>query len=259
MRWMILSLALFAGFVLVLSQVQIGTEIDSDIDSENKMARAIKTMEQSGPHGSYDPHVNLGVDKLIDIAVQHWNEGRSNEAYQQLHQAQQLYPQHYKVYAVRASFHLQDNSISAALAELNQALKYKADDVDSLVNRAQTLLRFNRIEEALHDLDAALMIDADSLAANFNRGTLFYKEQKFEQALTDFDRSIALVPHAPAPYFNRAMTLEALGKRDEAIADLKRFLELTDNASWRQSAEQQIKVWQAGDPAEPSIEERGKS
>jgi tetratricopeptide (TPR) repeat protein len=197
-----------------------------------------------GAHGSYDPHAHLNVGKMIQVALQHWDEGRYIEALQQLEQAQQRYPAEAKPYAVRGSLYLQQQKASLALQELEAALVRDPDDAEARVNRAQVYRQFNRFDEALSDLDRAVVLRPGLVAAWFNRGALHYSQQRFDQALVDFERCISLDPHMPAPYFNRAVTLYELGKRPEAVADLERFMELADNDQWKQAAEKQLELWQ---------------
>jgi tetratricopeptide (TPR) repeat protein len=208
------------------------------------------------PHGQRDPHGRLAPEKLIQVALQHRAEGRSQEALNTLGQAILRHPDHAQLHAVRGSLYLEQGRVSAALADLESAVRLAPDDPNVLINRAQAYRRFGRGEEALADLNRAVALAPDLLAARFNRGAMLYGMGRADQAMADFDHAIAIDPHVPGPYFNRAAVFDSLGRRAEALADLRRFLELADNDDWRRVAEDLLQSWERnGAPAEGGNED----
>lgn len=212
--------------------------------------------KKEGPHGSYDPHASLGDASMIKVALQHYQEGRSELAMQTLAEALDRYPGSAQVYAVRASLLLQSNDITAALQDLEKAATLAPNDASIRVNRAQAYRAFGRDAEAMSDLDHAVSMNPDLLAARFNRGALHFANNDFDKALVDFDRCIAIDPHLPGPYFNRASTYYSLGRKPDAVADLEHFLKLSDNAEWKKSAEALLKSWQSKSPEEAEKDTR---
>ena len=208
------------------------------------VADRAESASPAGPHGQHDPHAELGPERLIKVALQHDREGRLELALKTLADGIAKYPAAAELYAVRASLRLQMQQVSAALSDLEKAAQLAPEDTQIRVNRAQAYRSFGRYDEAMQDLDFAVDRAPDLLAARFNRGALLYARREFDRALADFDHCIAVDPHSPAPYFNRASTYWELGRSDAALADLERFLELTDNAEWKQAAEDLKKNWE---------------
>lgn len=222
---------------LPANTVEEALSFDPDAAHNNEGPRA-------GAHGRKDPHAKLSAEKLIQVALQHHEEGRSAEAINTLNQAIAKFNDA-KLYAVRGSLLLEQGQVSDALPDLEKSLELKPDDPLTLTNRAQAYRQFGRIEESLADLNRAIELEPDLIAARFNRGAIRYSSQEYEAALRDFDHCIAVDPHSAAPYFNRAAVHDALGQREAAVADLNRFLEMSDNKAWNKTAEQLLQRWQS--------------
>lgn len=199
--------------------------------------------KQSGPHGAYDPHASLSSEKMTQVALQHWQEGRAADAFLELAKTIGQYPSDGTAYAVRASLYLQQEKVAEALSDLQQSLQLSPDNAEALTNRAQVYRRFNRLGEAMDDLNRAIALEPTLLAARFNRGTVYVSQQDYQAALADFDFCINTDPHMANAYFNRAITHDSLGERTEAITDLEQFLQLSNNPKWNKMATEQLEAW----------------
>ena len=197
----------------------------------------------SGAHKQSDPHANLSAEKMAQVALQHFDEGRAELGVETLNEAIGKYPGNVMLLGIRASMFLQQQQPSLALADLNRAIEINPHDAILLINRAQAYRQFGRNDEARRDLDGAIEIDPNSVAAYFNRGSLLFEAEKYDLALADFDRCVELEPALPAAYFNRASTYEALGQRDKAVGDLEHFLTLNPEESWAEMARDILKQW----------------
>lgn len=207
----------------------------------------------AGPHKSHDPHSSLTAEKHIQVALQHKQEGRMFEAIQSLSMAIPKYSDNKDLYAVRASFYMEQGQPAAALQDLQQALMLAPDDTSLLINRAQGYRQFGQIREALADLNKAISLNPDLLAARFNRGAIYYSSGDYQLALEDFDQCIAIDPHIAGPYFNRASTKQALGDTAGAKNDLNRFIQLSDSVQWKSTAQDLLKRWEK-DEASKAVE-----
>jgi len=215
----------------------------SSPEEEQKLRRAMEALTGGTPSGAHrpkDPHLALGPEKLIRVALQHLDEGRPDHAVTTLSDALKRFPGDGGILLVRGSLLLQQGKTADALRDLEQAARATPDKAAIYVNRAQAYRRFERDREALADLDRAIELDPDSIAARFNRGSMHFNAGRFEKALADFERCIAIDPHAAPPYFNLAATREQLGDKAGAAADLKRFLELAKAEEWRKLAEKKL-------------------
>ena len=197
-----------------------------------------------GAHGGVDPHAALSADQNIKVALQHRAEGRLPEAIAVMQQTLQKYPQHASSHAIMADLLSEKGDHAEALAMIGKAVSL--DDSSALfhVSRALMYLPFQRYQEALADLDRAVELEPDMIAARFNRGSLHAQLEQYDLALMDFDRCIAVDPHLPAPYFNRGSVRYSLGMKEQAVSDIEHFIELSDNAAWKQSAQQLLQAWQ---------------
>jgi len=229
----------------------------TDPQEKEKIKKALEALtgeqpKKMGAHRPQDPHAALDPERLIQVALQHLDEGRPQHAIDTLTDGLVRFPNHPDLLTVRGSLLLQQGRSADALSDLEAAAKAAPDDPSIYINRAQAYRRFNNTTKALADLDKAIELDPDSVAARFNRGSMHFNASRFDQALIDFERCIAVDPHAPPPYFNLAMTREQLGDKDGAIADLKRFLELAQSEDWRDIAEKKLAELSGtgGEPAE---------
>lgn len=225
-----------SGNVAEVEQGQQSEELTTFLESPPKTV-------VSGAHKQADPHASLSAEKLLQVALQHLDEGRTELALETLNQAIGKYPGDGMLLSVRASIFLQQQQASLALADLNRAIELNPHDAILLTNRAQAYRQFGRGDEALRDLEGAIEIDPGSVAAHFNRGSMFFEQEKYDLALEDFNRCIELQPNVPAAWFNRASTHEALGRRAEAIGDLQRFLELEPDENWARVARDLLAQW----------------
>ena len=198
-----------------------------------------------GPHGARDPHAALTPDKHAQVALQHLAEGRLALAMDTLTQAIERYPEAHQLYGIRGNLLLEQDNVTAALADLETAIRLAPDNPVYLTNRAQVYRKFRRDEEAMADLNRAIELDGDLVFARFNRGALSFSQGDYETALEDFDRCIAIDPHTAAPWFNRAAVNEAMGKREQAVADLKRFLQIAPTEDWKNTARDLLQQWES--------------
>lgn len=244
-RWFAAGMLVFvAGAVLVdkaalAQETGLSEEMKSFLESPRQQTTA------AGAHKQKDPHASLSPDKLVQVALQHLDEGRAPLALETLNEALGKFPNDTMLLSVRSSLFLQNQQTSLALADLNRAVDLNPHDPILLTNRAQAYRQFGRNDDARRDLDSAIELDQKFVAAYFNRGSLHFEAEKYDLALVDFNRCVELEPEVPAAYFNRASTHEALGDRNSAVKDLQHFLTLSPEASWAQVAEDLLKQWQS--------------
>ena len=232
-----------------VSPDQALTELEAIVEP----ATAVRTDTfRPGPHGARDPHAALTPDKHAQVALQHLAEGRVALAMDTLNQAIERYPEADQLYGIRGNLLLEQDNVTAALADLETAIRLAPDNPLYLTNRAQAYRKFRRDEEALADLNRAIELNGDLVFARFNRGALSFSQGDYDTALEDFDRCIAVDPHAAAPWFNRAAVYEAMGKREQAVADLKRFLQIAPSEDWKNTARELLQQWESTAEADTS-------
>ena len=238
-----------AAIVITVSLVSCSKQEPVSTPEVEAPAHVVKS---KGPHGSQDPHAALSANKLIQVALQHRDEGRLKEAIDVMNDVIVRHDKQASYYSIRGSLKLEMGQVSESLTDFEQPLAIQPNDPVVLTNRAQAYRQFGRIAEALSDLDKAIEKNPDFIAARFNRGAIYYSSSDFNKALKDFNHCIAVNPHTDALYFNRASVYDALGQRDNAIADIKRFMELSKNDKWKKTAKELLDKWQKDSKPEKS-------
>jgi tetratricopeptide (TPR) repeat protein len=199
----------------------------------------------TGAHGGADPHQWLGPDQHLEVARQHYADGRAALALETLDRAIEQFPEHAALLGSRAGMRLEAGRTADALADLELALQLVPDSAVLLTSRAEAYRRFERVDEAMADLDRAVAADPDYLPARFNRGSMLLAAGRAGEALGDFEHCIALDPHLPGPWFNRAAAYHETGDNAAALADMKRFIEISGNEQWNEVARDLLSEWGA--------------
>jgi len=115
---------------------------------------------------------------------------------------------------------------SAAVEQIDRALKRNPKDVAALNNRGNALLALRRFDEALVSYDRALALRPAYADALCNRGAALHLLKRYDEALAACDRSIALQPDYAEAHANRGNTLRSLQRHNEALAACDRALAL---------------------------------
>lgn len=150
---------------------------------------------------------------------------------------------------------------AAAVADLDDALRFGYADAHLYRNRANSLAQLGRLEEAYADYEAAIALDPQNsqaygeygyhlrlqgrngeamekldqalainpldTAARVERGRVKGQMNDLEGAIADFSKVIEIDPEEAWAYANRAQTLMLLGEHDKAMPDLERALALS--------------------------------
>ena len=163
-----LALALGAcdsGNVAEVEQGRQSEELKAFLDSPPKTV-------VPGAHRQPDPHASLGADKILQVALQHLDEGRVELALQTLNQAIGKYPGDGLLLSVRASIFLQQQQASLALEDFNRCIELQPDVPAAWFNRASTYEALGRRAEAIGDLQRFLELEPDENWASVARDLL---------------------------------------------------------------------------------------
>lgn len=112
------------------------------------------------------------------------------------------------------------------LADYEESLRLRPDDVETLLSRAQLYFQTEQHQRALADLDRALELEADLTGAHHARGLVLAALERFEEALQSFNRAIELDDQAATSYLMRARVHAAQENFAAAIADLDTLVEM---------------------------------
>ncbi len=122
-------------------------------------------------------------------------------------------------FRTRGRARLEAGALGEALADLDEAIRLRADDAAALAARGQVHLSRNDPKRALADLDAALKIDSTNADVLLLRGHAHFVGGDPQKAISDFDAVLALQPGRANALNNRGLAFRRAGNVDRAIAD----------------------------------------
>ncbi len=135
-----------------------------------------------------------------DLATAYWRRGKANLLYAR--------------------------DLTAALQDLNEALRIDPSRPEFLVTRASILGWLGQPDPALADLDRALSLDPLNVHALTNRGIAYVNKGDTPRALVDFDAALRLTPEDPGLYGFRSDARRRTGDEAGAKADQAKMTEL---------------------------------
>ena len=171
----------------------------------------------------------------------YYNQKQYEQALSEYNQAIRLNPNDELTYNNRGVVYYFQKQYEQALADFDQAIRIDPNYAKTYINRGLVYSAQLQYEQALADYNQAIRIDPSLAMAYNNRGYLYHNQRKYEQALADYNQAIRLDPNNAIFYSNRGNAYRSKDDKARAIADYVRILELSDDESLRQRAEQSLK------------------
>lgn len=112
-----------------------------------------------------------------------------------------------------------DGDPAGAIAEADEALRYRPRYAWAISTQARALLVMGKREEARHRFEDALAIDSVMPQVRFELANLLYQMGKVAEAARDFERTIALQPGLAQAHFNLAAVLVETGDTVRALRE----------------------------------------
>jgi tetratricopeptide (TPR) repeat protein len=202
----------------------------------------------------------LTIAQIFDMAVQHHQAGRMQQAEQLYRQLLQLEPLHVgalhllgllahqvdrsdlAIEYIRQALLLQPNlaeahchlgmalvvqgNLSGGVASYQQALRLKPDFAEAHYNLANALRRLGRLPEAVASYQQALRSEPDFAAAYNNLGRVLVDQGKFAEAAASCEQALRLQPNLAEAHNNLANALRQQGNLAEAVAGYQEALRL---------------------------------
>lgn len=135
-----------------------------------------------------------------DLAAGYWRRGKANLLY--------------------------GRNLTAALRDLDAAIRLEPAQADLYVTRASILSWHGRPEPAMADLNHALSLDPHSVHALTNRGLAYFNHGDISRAIADFDAALQLAPNDSGLYGFRSAARRRAGAEAGAKADEATMMEL---------------------------------
>jgi tetratricopeptide (TPR) repeat protein len=112
-----------------------------------------------------------------------------------------------------------------AVRVLSAAIQ-KGAPVEAFKFRAQAHYHLNRYDKALADVNQYLAKRPEDLTARILRGDLYNLKLDHERALRDFEQAVKLAPASEAAHLGRGIAYVGLEEYDRAIESFRKALEL---------------------------------
>lgn len=129
-------------------------------------------------------------------------------------------------YAYRGFVRASTGRYEAAIADCNEAIRLRPDEVLAYVSRGVALFKQGQQSEAIRDLEAAVRLEPDSGDLRAKLGEAIVLLGDYRQAIQHFTQAIKLDPRDAELYWLRAMVWELAGEPARAIEDLDKAIAL---------------------------------
>ncbi|MDQ7246722.1 tetratricopeptide repeat protein [Dongia sedimenti] len=130
-----------------------------------------------------------------------------------------------KALAARGASYNDKKAYARGVADFNQALVLKPDDLFALSNRGWAYNQMADFDRAVADFDRVISLRPSEIAYA-NRSYAYALKGDFTASIRDLDRAIQLKPDGAELYSNRGWAHMMLGEMVPALTDLSRAVEL---------------------------------
>ncbi len=166
-------------------------------------------------------------DELIHSLLEHYQNGRLNDAEKLAVEISRDFPKHEFAWKVLGVIFEATGRKSEALNANKTAVKLSPHDAEANNNLGNTLKELGRLDEAEASYNQALLLKPDYAEAHCNLGIILHHSGKLDKAEASYRQAIALKPEFPEAYSNLGITLQEGGQLKEADASYKKAIELS--------------------------------
>ncbi|MFN7446472.1 MAG: tetratricopeptide repeat protein [Curvibacter sp.] len=157
-------------------------------------------------------------------ALQAFNEGRFEQARQQVGMFLRIQPKHADALYLAAMVEHSTQAHEAALALYERALRANAGHTGAQYGKALLLTTLGRHAEALTHHVVAVRLDPRNPWAHLNHGNSLAATGQYQAAVEAYDRALAIQADLPQVLSNKGNALLGLGQPDRALALFKELL-----------------------------------
>ena len=117
-----------------------------------------------------------------------------------------------------------EERLTEALQEFDNALSELPNDPTFLNNRGAALDRLGRHKKALADFDRVLGRHPEDAVAHHNRGVALAQLGRYEDAIIAYDSALAVKPKDAGTLANKGLALAHMGRLEDALNTLDKAL-----------------------------------
>jgi tetratricopeptide (TPR) repeat protein len=130
---------------------------------------------------------------------------------------------------VRGQYLYSKQKYDEALADIDKAIKLKAEHAATQELRGMILLGLEKYDEALESFNKASDLEPTAALPYQHRGELYRQKGDLEKAAEQLTKALELSPDNVATLLVRSAVLFELKKTDEALADVERAIKVAPN------------------------------
>lgn len=172
----------------------------------------------------------MTIPQALEIAVQHHQAGRLEEAEALYRQILGTQPEHADALHFLGVIAAQVGRHDAAVEWIRKAVALAPNNPDAHCNLGVAWRAIGRLDEAIPAYRRAIELKPDYPQAHNNLGTALAAQGRLDEATAAFRRAVELQPDYAEAFKNLGKALGDCGRFDEAIAAYRRALELKPDA-----------------------------
>jgi len=171
----------------------------------------------------------LTIQQVFDLATQHHQAGRLQEAERLYRQVLARQPEHADAMHNLAVIALQVGRNDAAVEMIRRAIVLNPNHSEAHYNLGTALQNKGQLDEAIAAFRQAIALNPNLPEAHNNLGNALKDKEQFDEAIAAYRQAISLSPNFPEAHNNLGVALKDKGQLDEAIAACRRAIALRPN------------------------------
>ncbi len=179
---------------------------------------------EPGPSPTEDPDA-FATDRL-QRAVLATANGDVDAALAYLDDALKWAGQRFELLYARGYVNRRASYWRAGISDFSAALQERPEDASALLNRSLCYLRMGELDAAFADADAACEAAPKRALVWVRRGEIRTLREEYEESIKDFTKALELNPTDAETFERRGAQYVHVGQEDKALADFDRSLEL---------------------------------
>jgi tetratricopeptide (TPR) repeat protein len=167
-------------------------------------------------------------DTYIALAMMEADRGNFEGAINLYREGLKYHPENGALHGRLGSLFLQMGLIDEAIAELELAVKLKADS--AVYGNLGLAVSFkDETEKAIGCYKKAIWIDPANAEAYYNLGNIYLAQDRPAEAAGEYQKAIKAKPDYSKAYANLGVALSWMGRNDESVGKFRRAAELDPN------------------------------
>jgi predicted O-linked N-acetylglucosamine transferase (SPINDLY family) len=171
----------------------------------------------------------LTIQQAFELALQHHQAGRVQEAEQLYRRVLAQQPEHIDAMHNLGVLAHQTGRNSIAVDLIRRAIVLRPDFAEAHSNFGSVLTDMGQLDEAIAACRQAIALKPNLPGAHSNLGNALRDKGQVDEAITAYRQAIALRPNLPEAHCNLGNVLRDKGQLDEAIASLRQALAYRPN------------------------------